>query len=136
MKVLTISAQPQNMAVILNQPSFSSRGDGFMRVFLLFCFALGLTTPSFSYACQGIRCVDKIERLYIHPDWVRIDMRGDERRLNCVPAEGVFVQLDRSNPGFDSFYAALLSAKAANLTVNLRIYENTNPCRFFYVMLE
>lgn len=98
-------------------------------------------TPEARADCDSIRCVGKIERIYLDRTWVNISTDGQEANLNCTLAiaqsggQG-YVRLHKTHENYQAIYSTLLSAKIANMPVNIRISTGSADCAVAYVVLE
>lgn len=102
---------------------------GLLMVFVISLFA--------AESCNSIRCVAKIEKLYVRTSGnISVGTTQDETLANCTPKSGVYFTLDMSVPNAEILYSTLLSAHLSNKVVNIRISENTDGCKIAYVVLD
>lgn len=102
---------------------------------LVFLFLAIATTASAN--CNDVRCVDKIDKLYMSSNQnLYISTESDETQLDCQLADGRYITLRKTDSLFSQFFNMLLTAKAAGLVVNLRIRTGTDGCALNYIVLE
>ena len=95
------------------------------------------------YADCGPRgCTAKITRLYVRAatGLVSIGTDGIEEDIgNCQPSEGVYIDLDPGQAGYESVYKILLTAMLADRAVFIRTVgtpSNAGKCKVAYVTLD
>lgn len=97
-------------------------------------------------ACTDIVCIGKITRLYTQSSGavvspvkgaVFIGTDGDETALDCTPeGQGQYIVLLPNQKLFKEIYASLLAGVTNNLTMQVRIDENSTVCKALYVTIE
>ncbi|PKF76454.1 hypothetical protein CW749_26940 [Vibrio sp. vnigr-6D03] len=114
----------------------------FRFIFILLFFPLVAIAgePPFK-GCQKLGCIGKIESIYLHPSGdIKVPPPGishgsDPRVVSCTMSEGVYFVLKRTNPHFQEMYSMLLTAKAANNDVYLRVEDGSNECQVRYSVI-
>ena len=96
--------------------------------------ALGTTVQA---ACTAKACHDKVERLFITANGnVYVATSGDESKLGCTLAYGMYMKLSVSSPAQKSMYSALLTAQTTGTKALIRIVDNDPACEIQYVTID
>ena len=97
---------------------------------------LVLLSTSVYAACDGNRCVGKIDRLYVTDGTLYISTDGDETNLDCTAPGGVYITIPSSDPDFKNLYAMMLTAVSLDNTIGLRIQNGSPRCTLIYTYMD
>ena len=96
-----------------------------------------LLSPAACPECNSGGCTDVyVEELYPEASggaWIKTS--GNEALASCTVDSNVYLRLNATE-GYKEIYATLLAAQLTDRRVNIRIVENSNPCRIAYVTLN
>lgn len=98
-----------------------------------------MTFSSFnSFAgCASHRCNSTIKTLYASSrdsGVVFVSLTSPTAALNCQLVENTYLSLKKDHPLFREIYSMLLTAKATEAEVGLRIVENSADCKISYAV--
>ena len=105
-------------------------------------FAAMLATLSISAladGCSATGCVgygsEAVSSVYVNGNGhIYLEAPAAERaNLNCTPAGGAYMVLERTHASFKESYAAVLMAIASGRRLHVRIAEGSANCRVSYV---
>ncbi len=115
-------------------------------LFLLMGMILGLNSfaaQPIPVGCDSIRCLGKVEKLYVHEIGIYIKMDQDMNSLACNPAvlgSEKFMTLKTDHPYRSEIYSTLLAAHLSQgPNVLIRITESSstgNECFVKYITSE
>lgn len=87
--------------------------------------------PAFAYSdCLNRACTNvTIENLYItSTSNIIVETSGDESKLNCSGTGGLYFTLSTDAKNAEFIFSALLTAVAANKSVQVNTYDNSDGC--------
>ncbi len=100
---------------------------------LIFVLSMGVATAT----CTADRCINKIERIYLHPNgFLNVRTDGNQSALNCTLRDGEYLTLETSHSLFREYLAMLLTAKSSDLVSVIRIVGGSPRCEIDYIMLQ
>lgn len=85
------------------------------------------------------RRVGKVEELYLHRDFVRIDMEGDEMALagQCTPFERAFLAIPLDEPRLSHYISMLLAAQLSGRSLTVRLGRDAEGmCSVLYMRMS
>lgn len=97
-------------------------------------FAAMTLMPMLSHgaACSTIVCRAQIVSFYFNGGSVFVELgisEAHKSEINCTLVENKYFTLTQGNSSFREIYAALLSADARDVEVELRIVEGSTNCQ-------
>ncbi|MEM6649444.1 MAG: hypothetical protein AAF603_04260 [Pseudomonadota bacterium] len=96
----------------------------------------GLSLSSASAQCTSKGCKGQISTIYVKSNGdLHINTDQDETEANCTPLGNVYFTVKSGEDGRDMYLAMLLSAKAQNEEVYIRIIENSTDCEVKYMTM-
>ncbi|MEM6649442.1 MAG: hypothetical protein AAF603_04250 [Pseudomonadota bacterium] len=95
----------------------------------------GLSSANASCGVNG--CTAKIDRIYAKSNGdILVNTEGDETQANCTPPGNIYLTIPWNNTARDTFLAMLLSAKAQDKRLNIRIFANSPDCEVNYITMD
>ena len=108
-----------------------------MKKLLIGMIATGALVSSASAACTTNGCFNvEVETVYITgTGTIHIGTSGDESKLDCTSPGNHYAVLGNTDPGKNSMYSALLTAKTTKKKVGIRIVNGSGNCKIDYVAM-
>ncbi len=95
---------------------------------------IGMTVGA-NAACTANGCFAvTVETVYITgTGTIHIGTSGDESTLDCTSPGNHYAVLGNTDPGKNSMYSALLTAKTTKQKVDIRIVNGSGNCKIAYI---
>jgi hypothetical protein len=84
------------------------------------------------------RCIGKVEDLFLHRDFVRISMEGDEMALasQCTPFDRTFLDIPVNDPRLNHYISMLLAAQLSGRPLTVRVLSDAQGmCSVVYMRM-
>lgn len=91
-------------------------------------------TSTINAACNTGSCTGLVTKIYMTASGtLYIGTDGTETNLDCTAPGNQYVSLSPTDPGANSMYALLLTAKTTGEPVSIRIVDKSPTCQIAYV---
>ena len=109
-----------------------------MKKIILSAIAIAATTTTIHAACTKNGCYGvTIDRLSVtDAGKILVGTSGNEKKLDCTPGAGAYMQLSIRTPGKNAIYSMLLTAQTTKMPVNLRIVNKSDGCTISYAFID
>jgi hypothetical protein len=107
-----------------------------VRILKLVAVSIAALATEAVLACTSSSCSDTVGVIYLTDAGVYVQpTHGLSGLTNCTVLSGGYLTIPKSDTAYPSYYALLVTAKVLNLSVTLRLTDNSNPCTVTYMTM-